>query len=118
MTDLRRCRRLATFRGKGACDILERRPADWWLCPEGIDLDSFCRRALSQGLQWHLERCRWMLPAGLVEEIRALEQPPIPWDVELAHWFDRQFPLPDRRRTYARPSRRQGATRTSRGRGT
>lgn len=110
VTDLRRCRRLATFRGKGECDILERRPPDWWLCPEGIDLDTFCRRALSQGLQWHLERCRGLLPAGLVEEIRALEQPPIPWDVELAHWFDRQFPLPEQRRTYARPSRRQGAT--------
>lgn len=36
--------------------------------------------------------------------------PPIPWDVELARWFEERFPDLDRRRTYARPSRRQGAT--------
>ena len=28
------------------------------------------------------------LPAGLIEEIRALAMPPIPWDVKLARWFD------------------------------
>src|SRR5699024_11950757 len=34
---------------------------------------------------------RGFLPAGLVEEIRAVSRPPIPWDVELARWFDEQF---------------------------
>ena len=36
--------------------------------------------------------------------------PVIPWDVELARWFDTQFPPLEKHRTYARPSRRQGAT--------
>ena len=36
--------------------------------------------------------------------------PPIGWDVELARWFEEQFPYMDKIRTYARPSRRQGAT--------
>lgn len=35
---------------------------------------------------------RGLLPAALIEEIRALDRPPIPGDVELARWFDEQFP--------------------------
>ncbi len=35
---------------------------------------------------------------------------PIPWDVALAHWFDRYFAPLERIRTYARMSRRQSAT--------
>jgi predicted metal-dependent peptidase len=50
-----------------------------------------------------------ILPAGL-EEIRSLSQPPIPWDVKLADWFDERFPPPELRRSYARPSRRQAST--------
>ena len=50
------------------------------------------------------------LPQGLVEEIRALSQPPIPWDVKLARWFDERFEPLEKRRTYARLSRRQTAT--------
>lgn len=53
---------------------------------------------------------RGYLPAGLVEEIRSLAQPPIPWDVRLAYWFDEHFPPPERHRSYARPSRRQSST--------
>jgi predicted metal-dependent peptidase len=45
-----------------------------------------------------------------VEEIRALNQPPIPWDVELAQWFDHHFSPLAKIRSYARPSRRQSAT--------
>ncbi len=45
-----------------------------------------------------------------MEEIRSLAQPPIPWDVQLAHWFDQHFPPPEQHRSYARPSRRQAAT--------
>ena len=41
---------------------------------------------------------RGLLPAGLIEEIRALSQPPIPWDVELAQWFDHYFAPLERRR--------------------
>jgi len=37
-------------------------------------------------------------------------QPPIPWQARLAEWIQERFPLPERRRTYARPSRRQSAT--------
>ena len=36
--------------------------------------------------------------------------PVIPWDAALAKWFDVQFPPLEKHRTYARPSRRQGAT--------
>ena len=36
--------------------------------------------------------------------------PPIPWDVELGHWFDIHFSPVAAKRTYARPSRRQGST--------
>lgn len=45
-----------------------------------------------------------------MEEIRALDQPPIPWDVELAEWFDEHFPPIEMRRSYARPSHRQSST--------
>jgi predicted metal-dependent peptidase len=45
-----------------------------------------------------------------VEEIRALSQPPIPWDVRLAQWFDDHFAPLETVRTYARPSRRQSST--------
>ena len=38
-----------------------------------------------------------------------LDQPPLPWDVKLARWFDEYVPAPERRRTYARPSRRQAS---------
>ncbi len=48
-------------------------------------------------------------PASLVEEIRALTMPVIPWDVELARWFDAKFPPLEKYRTYARPSRHQVA---------
>jgi predicted metal-dependent peptidase len=110
VTDLRRYRKLMTMRGYGASDILQRGEADWWAHGVGADLDDFYRRALSQGLVFHEASGRGLLPAGLVEEIRALAQPPIPWDVELAEWFDEHFPPLEMRRSYARPSRRQSST--------
>ncbi|MES3020759.1 MAG: VWA-like domain-containing protein [Pseudomonadota bacterium] len=104
--DIRRARKLATLRGAGAQDLLG---AD-----EGAmftDAEAYCRRALAQGLdRYSMGGARGLLPAGLVEEIRSLSQPPIPWDVRLAHWFDERFPPPEPRRSYARPSRRQSAT--------
>jgi predicted metal-dependent peptidase len=104
--DLRRARKLATLRGPGAGDMLEggvRRPGDF------TDLDAFYRSALARGLELH-GLGRGLVPAGLAEEIRALQQPPIAWDVQLAQWFDEWFPALEQRRTYARPSRRQAST--------
>jgi predicted metal-dependent peptidase len=110
VVDLRRNRKLATFRGIGECDMLEGHTPDWWARDDAMSLDDFYRRALAQGLTYHQEQGRGLLPAGLLEEIRALDRPPIPWDVELARWFDDRFSPLERIRTYARLSRRQSAT--------
>ena len=106
VTDLRTYRKLATLRGVGLGDILpgDRSPS------ADVDLDAFYRRALSQGLSYHQEQERGFLPEGLIEEIRALSHPPIPWDVELARWFDEQFTPIEKTRSYARPSRRQSSS--------
>ncbi|RST03464.1 hypothetical protein E2C00_22615 [Streptomyces sp. WAC05374] len=108
VTDARRVRRLATLRGKGAGDILGAplggRPHAY------VDLDEFYRRGLAQGLDLHLSGERGLLPAGLVEEIRALAHPPVPWDARLARWFDAFVPRPEPVRSYARPARRQAST--------
>ncbi|MFD9093481.1 hypothetical protein [Streptomyces collinus] len=105
--DLRRMRRLSTLRGKGTGDVLG--------APLGppratVDLDTFYRRGLARGLDLHQEQERGFLPGGLVEEIRALSHPPLPWDARLARWFDEFVPSPRPVRTYARPSRRQAAS--------
>ncbi|MFI9814175.1 vWA domain-containing protein [Saccharothrix variisporea] len=105
-TDLRRYRKLATLRGRAA-DLLGeplRAPT------HTTDLDDFYRRALLTGLSYHDPVERGFLPAGLVEEIRALDQPPLTWDAALARWFSEHVPSRERRRTYARASRRQSAT--------
>ncbi|MGW6909513.1 vWA domain-containing protein [Streptomyces sp. NPDC054940] len=105
--DLRRMRRLATLRGKGLGDVLGAP-----LGPPGdhVDLDEFYRRGLCQGLDLHQQQERGFLPGGLVEEIRALSHPPLPWDARLARWFDEFVPRPEPVRTYARPARRQAST--------
>jgi predicted metal-dependent peptidase len=105
--DLRRMRRLATLRGKGLGDVLGAPlgpPGDY------VDLDEFYRRGLCQGLDLHQQQERGFLPGGLVEEIRALSHPPLPWDAQLARWFDEFVPSPQPVRSYARPSRRQSST--------
>ncbi|MDR1061265.1 MAG: hypothetical protein LBL83_08690 [Clostridiales bacterium] len=109
VTDMRAYRKLATLRGVGLGDIL---PGDgrWWERGGGADLDAFYRRALGQGLDYHQRESRGYLPEGLIEEIRALSHPPIPWDVELARWFDGLFAPLEKTRSYARPSRRQSST--------
>lgn len=105
VTDIRTYRKLATLRGIGLGDIL---PGQGSVSAD-VDLDAFYRRALSQGLVYHQEQARGYLPEGLIEEIRALGHPPIPWDVELARWFEEQFTPIEKIRSYARPSRRQSA---------
>jgi predicted metal-dependent peptidase len=106
----RRTWKLATLRGPGACDILPRRLAGAADPAWGVDLDEFYRRCLADGIDYHRRQGRGLLPARLVEEIRALTEPPVPWDVELARWFDDRFVPVERRRSYARASRRQSAT--------
>lgn len=44
-----------------------------------------------------------------MEEINDVPQAPIPWEVELARWFDHHFPPIETRRSWARTSRRQAA---------
>ncbi|OKJ16976.1 vWA domain-containing protein [Kitasatospora sp. CB01950] len=106
--DQRRLRRLATLRGKGLGDILGE-PLPRAGSGSYVDLDEFYRRGLLQGFDLHT-RERGLLPAGLVEEIRALAHPPLPWDAQLARWFDEFVPRPEPLRSYARPSRRQAAS--------
>lgn len=83
---------------------------DWWDTLEGGQTDAFYRSALQKGLEYHRSQGRGLLPAGLIEEIYAINQPPIRWDVALAKWFDNTFAPLERRRTYARLSRRQSST--------
>ncbi|MGE5405358.1 MAG: DUF2201 family putative metallopeptidase [Candidatus Saccharibacteria bacterium] len=109
-TDMRRYRKLTTLRGIGQGDILEGGHRDSWSSGEGIELDEFYRRCLMQGLIYHTDQNRGYLPSGMVEEIKALCQPPVPWDVELARWFDNHFTPLELMRTYAWPSRRQACT--------
>ncbi|UQX03870.1 hypothetical protein [Streptomyces sp. RerS4] len=107
-TDLRRMRRLATLRGKGAGDILGE-PLAHGAGQPYPDLDELYRRGLARGLDLHVYGERGLLPAGLIQEIRALAHPPVPWDARLARWFDEYVPRPQPVRSYARPSRRQAA---------
>lgn len=110
VVDLRTFRKLATLRGVGLGDILEKGIPGWWATSAGINLDDFYRRCLHQGLVYHEDQGRGYLPAGLIEEIRALSHPAVPWDVHLAQWFDNYFSPLEKVRSYARPSRRQSST--------
>lgn len=106
--DLKKHRRLQSLRGYGKGEFLNRPKND--MPKNGVTLDEFCRNALAQGLEFTLSSGRGLIPTGLIEEIRSLAMPPIPWDVKLARWFDTYFPPLEKTRTYARPSRRQGST--------
>lgn len=109
LTDnIRKNSKLDTFRGYGKGDIID---SGWTpdMCG-ATSLDEFCKNALRNGLEYHASTSRGYIPAGLIEEIKALSMPPVPWDVELAKWFDIHFSPIEKHRTYARPSRRQSST--------
>ncbi|WP_214409158.1 vWA domain-containing protein [Sphaerisporangium fuscum] len=108
--DLRRLRKLATLRGRGLGDVLDRPLPHAGAPGRYLDLDEYYRRALCAGLAYHQNAGRGYVPAGLEQEIRALDQPPLPWDAALARWFEEHVPSVERRRSYARASRRQSAT--------
>ena len=106
--NIRKNSKLKTFRGYGMGDIIDK---GWNPDASGAtSLDDFCKSALRSGLEYHTSIGRGYIPAGLIEEIKALSMPPVPWDVELAKWFDIYFAPLEKHRTYARPSRRQSST--------
>lgn len=108
LENIRKYEKIGTFRGFGKGDIIgNSKPND---NKSSMNLDDFCRSALSQGLEFHQSSGRCLVPAGLIEEIRSLAMPPIPWDVALAKWFDIYFAPLEKHRSYARPSRRQAST--------
>lgn len=106
--NMRKFSKLTTFRGYNKVDIID----DGWTkaLERGTSIDDFCKSALRSGLEYHTLNSRGYIPGGLIEEIKALSMPPIPWDVELAKLFDKWFSPIEKRRTYARPSRRQSCT--------
>ena len=104
--EFRQYSKLSTLRGYGKGDIIGGRQK----YNGTTSLDDFFRGALLTGLEYHKTSQRGYIPAALIEEIRALAMPPIPWDVELGYWFEMNFVLKAKQRTYARPSRRQGST--------
>ena len=101
---------LLTFRGACRGDIIDRGERKFGANSDAMSLDDFCKEALRQGLEYHKEKGRGFIPAGLEEEIKALSMPAIPWDVELANWFEKYFTPLEKHRSYARPSRRQSST--------
>ena len=109
ISDLRKYSKLQTLRGWGKGDIIDD-AAKNFKNDSQTSLDDFYKSALQNGLEYHLETKRGLIPAGLIEEIRALAMPPINWNVELGKWFEIYFPPLEPKRTYARPSRRQGST--------
>ncbi|MGW0249478.1 vWA domain-containing protein [Nocardia goodfellowii] len=109
-TDMRRLRKLATLRGRGLGDVLGEPLPHRGSVGRYLDLDEYYRNALVTGLAYHQTSGRGYVPAGLEQAIRALDHPPLPWDAALARWFDEHIPAVDKKRSYARASRRQAAT--------
>lgn len=101
-------RRIFTLAGGNRGDMLDK--SGWWKRGQGMTLDEFYRSSMVQGLHLHELQGRGYLSAGLIEEIRSMQQPPIPWEVELAQWFDHHFQPTEKVRRYARLSRRQSST--------
>lgn len=108
LDNIRKNEKLITLRGFGKGDIIS--DSSKTTKVGSITLDEFCKNALCQGLEYHQSSGRGFIPAGLIEEIRSLSMPPIPWDVALAKWFDIYFEPLENKRSYTRPSRRQAST--------
>lgn len=108
--EIRKNQKLETLRGYGRGDIISHGAGKKCTTYSGMSLDEFCKSALAQGLEYHISSGRGYVPAGLIEEIRTLSMPVIPWEVELARWLDCYIPPIEKHRSYARPSRRQGST--------
>lgn len=108
--EIRKNQKLNTLRGYGRGDIISHGVGKKCTVYSGMSLDEFCKSALAQGLEYHISSGRGYVPAGLIEEIRALSMPVIPWEVELARWMDCYISPIEKHRSYARPSRRQGST--------
>lgn len=102
----KRCKGARGFRGKLG-DVLLDGPRRIYR-GDVTTLDDVYRRCMQAGVS-----CigRGFVPAGLLEEIRALFAPPPPWDVELGRWMEGHVPLiRESLRSYARASRRQSST--------
>jgi predicted metal-dependent peptidase len=105
--DKRRCRGLRGFRG-GLGDVLMDSEQRRIYRGDVTTLDDVYRRCMAAGMS-----CmgRGLMPAGLLEEIRALFTAPVPWDVEMGRWMEQHVPMVrEKLRTYARASRRQSST--------
>lgn len=91
----------------GDCDMFNNPQSD-----SGVfgDLHDAAAKAMLQGYDVYTNMGRGNLPAGLEEEIRILQQPAIPWEVELATWISQRFPDDEKKRTYSRVSRRPSIT--------
>lgn len=74
------------------------------------DFEDACKEKLFNGLDLHRSIGRGLIPASLEEEIKVLNQKPIPWQAKLADWFAEKFPLEESKRSYSRASRRQSST--------
>lgn len=105
--NIRQNSKLNTLRGYHKGDIIGESKSSR---NNSVSVDDFCRSALQQGIEYHQSYGRGYIPAGLIEEIKALAMPPVPWDVQLAEWFDLYFSPLEKYRSYARPSRRQSCT--------
>jgi predicted metal-dependent peptidase len=107
--DRKQCRGLRGLRGKLG-DILYGSGALAIRRDDMTTMDDIVRRCMAAGLACQ-EIGRGFAPLGLLEEIKSLFTPPVPWDVDLARWMDAHVPLlRDPLRTYARASRRQSST--------
>lgn len=110
--DVKLKKKLMTFKDKNAgssksnksCDILD---YDETYFSEFADA---CKEALLRGYYLHESSGKGNLPASLIEEIKMINQPSIPWQVELAEWIAIHFPLEENKKTYSRTSRRQSST--------
>ena len=94
---------------KGKADTPARRAAAWFIDHYPLLGGLAAHFKIVEDYQYCVKN-EISVAAGLIEEIRALSMPPIPWDVELANWFDVHFAPLERYRSYARPSRRQAST--------